>query len=62
MNKIRPSVIYWILTVVFLLITALAIVFYFRSGGEMSTLAVIAPCAAALIFSSLAVRARNEGK
>lgn len=62
MNKLRLSVIYWILTVVFILITVAALVFYFRSDGEMSTFLVIAPCAVALLFSNLAVRARNEGK
>ncbi len=58
----RRSVIFWILTAVFVLVTLLMAVLYFRSGGEMSSLAVLAPCAVALVFSNLAVRARNEGK
>ncbi len=58
----KRSVIFWILTAVFVLVTLLMVVLYFRSGGEMSTLAVLAPCAVALVFSNLAVRARNEGK
>ena len=58
----KRSVIFWILTAVFVLVTLLMVVLYFRSGGEMSTLAVLAPCAVALVFSNLAERARNEGK
>ncbi len=62
MKKLKLSALYWILTAVFVAVTVVAVVFFFRSGGEMNTLAVLAPCAAALICSNLAVRARNEGK
>ncbi len=58
----KLSTLYWIVTALFVILTVVMAVLYFRSGGEMSTLAVLAPCAAALVFSSLAVRARNEGK
>ena len=58
----KLSTVFWVLTGLFVIVTVLAAVLFFRSGGEMSTLAVIAPCAVALVFSNLAVRARNEGK
>ncbi len=58
----KLSTLYWILTGVFVAFTVVAAVCYFRTGGNMSTLVVIAPCAVALLMSNLAVRARNEGK
>ena len=58
----KLSTLFWIVTALFVILTIVMAVLYFRSGGEMSTLTVLAPCAVALVFSNLAVRARNEGK
>ncbi len=58
----KLSTLLWIVTALFVILTVVMAVLYFRSGGEMSTLAVLAPCAVALVFSNLAARARNEGK
>ena len=54
--------IFWILTAVFVVITIVVLIWYINTGATASGLVVMAPCAVALVCSSLAVRARNERK
>lgn len=60
----KLSTLYWILTGVFVAFTVVAAVCRFRSGGNMSSLPImaLAPCAVSLPMSSPTVTARNEGK
>lgn len=62
MKKIKLSTIYWILTAVFFLLTVAGGVYFFTYPKSVSTMWVFIPCAVALLFSNLAVRARSEGK
>ena len=62
MKKMKLSTIYWIITAVFLLLTVAGGVYYFVTPDMVSEMWVFAPCAIALLFSSLAARARSERK
>ena len=56
------QMIFWILTAIFVVITVVVLIWYINTGATASGLTVMAPCAAALVCSNLAVRARNERK
>lgn len=62
MKKLKLSTVYWILTAVFVLLTVAGGVYFFVSPEHVSTLWVLVPCVIALFCSSLASRARSEGK
>ncbi len=62
MKKLKLSTIYWILTAVFVLLTVAGGVYFFLSPDPVSPLWAFVPCVIALFCSSLALRARDEGK
>ena len=61
-KKLKLSTIYGILTLVFVLPTIAGAVYIFTSKTPVSQMWGFVPCVIALVFSSLMVRARNEGK
>ena len=61
-KKMKLSTLYWILTAVFVLLTAAGGVYYFVTPDMVSEMWFFVPCVIALLFSNLAVRARNEKK
>ena len=58
----KKSTIYGLLTLLCALLTVGATVYVISTGMEASKLLVLAPMAAALVFSNLMVRAKNERK
>lgn len=62
MKKLKRSTILWILTAVFVLLTAAGIAYIILSPDYVSNWWALGPCVIALFCSSLAARARNEGK
>ena len=62
MKKVKLSTVYWILTGLFVLLTIAGAVYYFVTPEMVSEMWFFVPCVIALLCSSLAVRARSEGK
>lgn len=58
----KKSTIYGLLTLLCALLTVGATIYVISTGMEASKLLVLAPMAAALVFSNLMVRARSEKK
>ena len=62
MKKLKPSTIYGILTLVFVLLTIAGAIYIFTSPTPVSNMWGFAPCVVALLFSSLMARERNNGR